>query len=231
MVDSVILASPLTVYVPANVNADTYTANISVKNANNCVSTTDAFTFTVVNANPTWTGNTNTDWNTPTNWAPTVVPASGVNVTIDRLTANNPVLPAAADVTIGTLDIRPGNTVNLNGRTLTANGGIINNTGTLIGSATSNLVLGATSTLLFAPGGGTLKNLTVNAGTTTLATALNITGGSGANDNNTYGTVTVAKWCHTGIRRQPYLQVKCIWYSPPCCWFNFFRLGNWKCNC
>lgn len=188
--DAVIPASPITINIPGNVNAATYTGNISVKNANTCQSVTDAFTLIIVNGNPVWTGNTSTDWNTGSNWSTGLVPATGVNVTIDRITANNPVL--ATNVTIGLLDIAPNNTVTLNGRTLTANGGITNNTGTLIGSNTSSVAVGANSTLRFGAGSGVLKNLTVNGGTTTLATTLDITGGSGAANNNTYGTVTVA---------------------------------------
>lgn len=186
VIDSALTASPLTIYVPANVNAGTYTATISVA-GNNCPSTPDGFTFIVVNANPTWTGNVSTDWNTAGNWSPNVVPANGVNVTINRLTANNPVL--ATNVTVGTLDITPLNTVTLNGNSLTVNGGIIDNTGLLIGSNTSNLTVGATSTIRFVTGaGGVLRNLTVNAGTATLATPLDITAGTALNTN---GVVTV----------------------------------------
>ena len=64
----------------------------------------------------------------------------------------------------------------------------------MVGSNTSNLTLGANSTMRMSATAGqnVLKNLTINAGTATLAAALDITGGSGANNNNTFGTVTVA---------------------------------------
>ncbi|MES2849647.1 MAG: BNR-repeat neuraminidase N-terminal domain-containing protein, partial [Bacteroidota bacterium] len=107
--DAAIPTSPITINIPGNVNAATYTGNISVINANTCQSVSDAFTLIIANGNPVWTGNTNTDWNTGSNWSTGLVPATGVNVTIDRVTANNPVL--ATSVTIGQLDIAPNNTV------------------------------------------------------------------------------------------------------------------------
>ncbi|MES2851117.1 MAG: choice-of-anchor D domain-containing protein [Bacteroidota bacterium] len=77
--------------------------------------------------------------------------------------------------------------LNLNGFTLTSVA--IAGSGTISGSAASGMVLNATSTLNFTPGFRTLKDLTVNTGTATLGTALDITAGASA---NTAGTVTVA---------------------------------------
>jgi hypothetical protein len=47
--DASITASPLTISIPANTAANTYTGTISVKNANGCVSTGTTFTVSVVN--------------------------------------------------------------------------------------------------------------------------------------------------------------------------------------
>ncbi len=77
--------------------------------------------------------------------------------------------------------------LDLNGFTLTSVA--IAGAGTISGSATSSLVINAASTLRFTTGAQTLKNLTINTGTTTLATLLSITGGASANNA---GVVTVA---------------------------------------
>ena len=85
--------------------------------------------------------------------------------------------------------------------TLTLNGNTLNIFGlyaddgnsSLIGSATSNLVINGTNGSSFltlnSAGTITLKNLTVNGGTLTLSSPVNITGGSAS---NTFGTVSVA---------------------------------------
>jgi hypothetical protein len=72
-----------------------------------------------------------------------------------------------------------------------SNSGTINLTGTgsLSGSAASGLVVGATSTLRFALGGQLLKTLTINGGTSTLASPLTISGGTAS---DAAGVVTVA---------------------------------------
>ncbi|MBL0355620.1 MAG: hypothetical protein IPP72_01465 [Chitinophagaceae bacterium] len=184
-------ATPIQVTVPPTAGLATYNGTLSVKNANTCESTGDAFTLIIAdNGNPVWTGNTSSDWNDGTNWSSGLVPSPSANVTITKTGSFNPVL--TGDITIGgTLQISSGNTVTIGGNTLTVTGGILSNTGTLAGSNTSNLVLGAASAVRFASG-GTLKNLTINAGTATLQSALDITGGTGGVNSGTFGTVTVA---------------------------------------
>ncbi|HNI43042.1 MAG TPA: hypothetical protein PK230_00005 [Chitinophagales bacterium] len=56
--DATLPASPITITVPASTAAGTYTGNITVKNANGCVSTSTAFTLTV-NPTPTATAPSN----------------------------------------------------------------------------------------------------------------------------------------------------------------------------
>jgi hypothetical protein len=192
--DAALPASPIDLTVPANVAIDTYTGTITVKNANGCSSEGESFSLQVISSgvDPVWTGGTSTNWNTGSNWSTGVPPGGSVNAIINKINGGfDPSL--TSNVAIGgTLDIAPGNTVTIGSNTLTVTNGITANTGTLAGSNGSNLVLGAASTLRFATGASTLKDLTVNAGTTTLATALDITGGTGAANNNSFGTVTVA---------------------------------------
>jgi len=180
-----------TIATPITPGANTYTAIAT--NSFGCTRQADAI-ITATACSPVWTGTTSTNWFTPTNWSSGVVPSVIENVTIATAsTGFYPVL-TTTDVTVGgTLTLGTGTSITIGGRTLTVNGGIVNNNGVLIGSNTSNLTLGATSTLRMAAGaGGTLKNLTINAGTTTLASALDITGGTGGNNNNSNGVVTVA---------------------------------------
>ncbi len=131
-----------------------------------------------------WTGTTNTDFGTTTNWEDGTVPVSGNNIVIPSTVINNPVLDA--DRTIGTLNIGTNKIININDKILTINGAITG-AGTIKGSATSSLVLAGTAgTLNFTSGSRTLKDLTLNSSATaTLGTALDITAGT------TSGTVTV----------------------------------------
>lgn len=185
-------ASPITINVPAAVPAGTYTGTISVTNANTCVSTGTDFTLTVAEGQPTWTGTVSSVWTNGQNWSTGNVPSAGADILISKTGTFNPVL--TADLTIGgTLSIAAGNTLTIGGNTLTVTGGILANSGTLTGSHSSNLTLGATSSVRMASGSGALiKNLNVNAGTTTLQSAMDITGGTGGTNNNTNGVVTVA---------------------------------------
>ena len=67
----------------------------------------------------TWSGMTNTDWNTPTNWTPNVVPVAASNVIIPN-TANKPKL--ANNVTVNDFTTSLGSWLDFNGFTLTSNG-------------------------------------------------------------------------------------------------------------
>ena len=124
---------------------------------------------------------------------PTTVPL-GSDLTIDRTPSTaftgNFITGSATDV----LDIN-GNTLNING--------ITTGSGTLSGSATSNLTLGNTSTTVipvnFTSGKQLLKNLTLlNAASPTLGTPLDITGGAVINSEGTVSITGTSKLTSAG---------------------------------
>ncbi len=86
-----------------------------------------------------WLGTTNTVWGTATNWAGSLVPPSGGDVTIATSATNQPVLPAG-NTTVGPLTILGTNKVIMGGNTLTLNNSV-RSTGTLTGSPTATLVV------------------------------------------------------------------------------------------
>ncbi len=147
--------------------------------------TTSAVSVNVVNAGSNfWTGGGTTDWSTPSNWALGTVPTILNDAVIPNGNTPYPILSGTSSAKSIQLDGAA--TLALNGQTLSLVNGV-SGTGAFIGSATSNLSVGANATLNFVSGSGAvLKNLTINGGTTTLGSALDITGGAA------YGTVTVA---------------------------------------
>ena len=134
-----------------------------------------------------WSGSTNTDWNTASNWIPGV-PPTNADIEIPASLTNYPAMDQ--DRTIANLTIASGARLDLNGKTLTVIG-TFSGSGTIRGSATSSLAIsGNSGTVNFdqsTPGTtNVLKDLTLSgSATTTLGNALNITGGS------TPGTVTI----------------------------------------
>jgi hypothetical protein len=86
-----------------------------------------------------WLGTTNTVWGTATNWAGSLVPPSGGDVTIATTALNNPLLPAG-NTTVGPLSILTGKILYLNNNTLTINNSV-RYTGLISGSPTSNIVI------------------------------------------------------------------------------------------
>lgn len=68
----------------------------------------------------TWTGTTNADWNTPTNWSTSVVPNSTGNVVIPGAISTYPVL--TSNVIINSIIMQPGSQLDVNGFTLSLNG-------------------------------------------------------------------------------------------------------------
>ena len=133
----------------------------------------------------TWVGLTSSDFNTISNWQNYSVPTAATNVTIPTGTPYAPVLSVSA--AINNLSIATGDSLSLNGKTLTINGAVSGN-GTIKSTATSSLVINsAAGTINFTSGSNTIQNLTLNNGATaTLGTQLNIVAGSNA------GTVTIA---------------------------------------
>lgn len=134
-----------------------------------------------------WTGASNTVWNNAANWGGGV-PASGKNIVIPNGLTNYPVLdisPTVTNVTLGS-----GATVSINGQTLTINGAV-SGSGTVSGSASSNLIINGTAGTIQFTSGGTnnyLKDLTIGAsGSMTIGSnELNIAAGASA------GTVSIA---------------------------------------
>ncbi|MEO6668146.1 MAG: MopE-related protein [Ferruginibacter sp.] len=67
----------------------------------------------------TWDGSESTDWNTPGNWNSNAVPLAAGNVVIPGSLGNYPVLASA--VTINSIDMQTGSSLNFNGFSLTVN--------------------------------------------------------------------------------------------------------------
>ena len=85
----------------------------------------------------TWTGVTNSTWNTTTNWTNSTVVPSGAQVTV-ATTGSQPVLPGT--ITVGGLFLNAGTTLNIGNNTLII-GGPVTGTGTITGSANSNITI------------------------------------------------------------------------------------------
>jgi Peptidase family M1 domain len=87
-----------------------------------------------------WLGTTSTDWFTATNWAGSLIPPTGGDVTIATAVSNQPILPA--NVTVGPLTILGANKVVLNGNTMTLNMDVrAVGTGSFTGSPSSGLTI------------------------------------------------------------------------------------------
>ena len=172
-------------------NNDVVTVEMT-SNATPCLSVSKATStgITVSISANTWTGaGANSLWNTGENWSCGSAPLAGSIVIIASTAVSSPQLPG--NLTVNNLTIETGKTFDINGNTLTINGAL-SGAGTLTGSHTSNLVIGAAAgTLNFTQTvtGNFLKNFTLNnAATATLGNALNITGGNAALEE---GTLTV----------------------------------------
>lgn len=134
-----------------------------------------------------WTSAANNgNWNDASNWCDGVVPTATDNVIIQ--TGNTPYPSLSNNASILNIEIQNGASVNIGNQTLTING-TVTGTGTLSVTPSSTIETNTSTTLLFTPGSNTIKNLTVNAGTTTLGNTLNITAGTAL--PNSSGTVTV----------------------------------------
>lgn len=113
-------------------------------------------TYTLPANTAVWTGATNTDWNTASNWQPAAVPGAATNVYVPNtagffqavmngstiIQANQPTLTAAG--TCNNLTIATGRTVNLGANTLTVNGNFTND-GTFSGGGGTTVFGGATA--------------------------------------------------------------------------------------
>jgi helix-turn-helix protein len=124
-----------------------------------------------------WTGNTNTDWHTSTNWSDGAVPIATDNVYIPSSAVNQPVIGSAA--VCGILEIASGASLTISGsNTLTLTD--LSNAGTITANASTISVGGVfTNTGTFTSGTGTV-NYSGAAQTVTVVTYNNLTlSGSG----------------------------------------------------
>jgi hypothetical protein len=145
----------------------------------------------------TWTGATDTDWNTDDNWSPSGVPGLANDVVIPGSLLTYPVL--STTTAIQTLNVEAGASLTVNAsRTLTITGngdnlglvstGIIHNNGTI----TVNLTVATTANAVQLAGNAQFNN---NAGATLTATTPGFYGirveGSAALLNQTGGTINI----------------------------------------
>ena len=154
------------------INNDAITCLLT-SNASCFVSNTassNSIVIAVNGINNSWTGATNTNWATGSNWCSGVVPASNVDIIIPVVSSKNyPVLSSNLTLS-GNLTVSAGTTLSLNGYTLTLTGALTG-TGYLKGSSTSSLAINSTSkpTLYFN-----------QSATDTLLNTLTIAGSGGA---------------------------------------------------
>ena len=125
----------------------------------------------------TWTGATNSTWNTTTNWTNSTVVPSGAQVTV-ATTGSQPVLPGT--ITVGGLFLNAGTTLNIGNNTLII-GGPVTGAGTITGSANSNITINdSAGTINFdqtSAATRSLNNLTISSGSSaTLGSALDVYG-------------------------------------------------------
>jgi len=177
-VNSVTLLYTSLATVPSTVPAATYSNSIVPSAAsgtglsNYNISYTNG-TLTVTGVGGTWTGLTNTDYGTGSNWSDGNVPGSGASVTVPAL-ANQPVL--GGDFTVASLSLASSATISLNGHSFTVSGAVTSGSSTSYFKTTSpSSLIVAGGTIYFDPINNTLGNLTIN-GSTTLGNTLNITG-------------------------------------------------------
>lgn len=98
----------------------------------------------ILNAQSTWTGNTNSDWGTASNWSTNLIPTSSDSVTIPS-TTNSPILDS--DRSLGNIIIKSGGSLDFASKKITiykdfTNSGNITTAGSTIiftGSVTQNI--------------------------------------------------------------------------------------------
>jgi len=156
----------------------TVTLTMTVSNSP-CANATATYSVNVSSCARTWTGATSTDWNTNTNWTPTILPTSLDDVTIPNVT-NKPFIASGATGNAKAITINASSSLTISSAaTLNAYGSITNNSTST--SFTANLgstvaLLGNTAQTI--SGVATLYNATLNnaAGLTVSSTMLTIKG-------------------------------------------------------
>ena len=116
----------------------TATGVVSVTPRTTCAGNTSVLNVTVAPCAKTWTGTTNTDWSTPANWSPAIIPYETEDITITNAT-NKPVVAAGATGNAKNLTINSPSSLTISSTgTLNVTGNVVNN-GTLTASAGSTL--------------------------------------------------------------------------------------------
>ena len=98
-------------------------------------------------ATRTWTGITDTNWSTATNWSPSTVPAAGDDVEVDTVTtppSNYPVINTTTPVAVNKITIKGMATVTLQSGTLTLTELDCQGSGKYLGNGSSNNGTGTT---------------------------------------------------------------------------------------
>ncbi len=136
-----------------------------------------------------WTGASDTRWNNTANWTPSAIPTAIDSVVVTKTGSNN--LSLDVSTTVAYVSISSGNTVALNGQTITVGGNWVN-AGTFNGNTGSNIF--GWSTTLSGTGSNNFNNVTINSGATLTAssTAFNVSGNWTNNGTFTPSTGTVA---------------------------------------
>jgi len=133
-------------------------------------------------ASITWTGTTDTDWSTATNWNPQQVPTSSDDVTIPSGAANDPAIDTEAAVA-RTLTIQSGATLTISGGSLTVGSGGLTFAGTITATGGTITVSGDTTI----SNGGNLQFGATSSATVTL-NAVTIESGGQISVNASVGT-------------------------------------------
>jgi hypothetical protein len=192
-------ASPYTLtYSPGSVVVNSYTSGanitvspsgtttyglVSVVDANGCAAASLSGSAVVtVNPNNNWTGATDTDWSTASNWGCAVLPTSTTDATIPTGLTNYPEIAAGTTGNARHVIIQSGASIELSDATSSLNVyGDWANAGTFIPNMGTVSFVGTTAQSLANTNSGTesFYNLTVNkTGTLTLNSNVDITAGA-----------------------------------------------------
>jgi len=163
---------------------DNNNANATVITATNSYDAGNLTNWAFSAANLVWTGATNTNWNTSSNWAAGYLPNATDNVTITKTGSNNLVLETSP--TVNNITISANNTVSLGSNTLTVKGTWLNN-GTLTPGTSTVSFAGTTGTQTINNGASSFNNVTHTGASTlqAITNALTI-GGTFTNSAGTF---------------------------------------------
>lgn len=163
-------------YSPGQLTQTTYFQRNAL-DASNFTYASNVITVTVVSST-SWTGTSGTTFNTSSNWNPIVSSLVGCSVAIPSSSTGTPQL--GASITLSSLTVEAGKSINLSNNNLTLTGDFSNN-GSIIGDG--NLIFGGASAQSIT-GNGTVKNINFNNSVGTSIT-------SGDNKLNILGVLSV----------------------------------------